>query len=116
MIKSSPDLKDIKLVMLTSAIQVGNAEERKEFGLEACLVKPVKQSELLMCLLTILGEPKPWVGKGLEDQKPDFHVSEHGTANILLAEDNAINQNPRHKNPAKGWTPGYLRRERAGSS
>ena len=91
-IKGSPDLKDVRLVMLTSAIQVGNAAERKEFGLEACLVKPVKQSELLTCLLTILGEPKPWVGKGLEDQKPDFHVSEHGTANILLAEDNAINR------------------------
>jgi PAS domain S-box-containing protein len=91
-IKGSPDLKDVSLVMLTSAIQVGSAARRKEFGLEACLVKPVKQSELLTCLLTILGESRQPVSPGLEDQKQAIQVSEHRNANILLAEDNVINR------------------------
>jgi len=79
-------------VILSSATLVGDQRDRKKYGLEAWLVKPVKQSELLTLLLTILGEIYP--------QKPTLSPSEtlhdetlhHRKANILLAEDNAINR------------------------
>ena len=92
-IKNSPELNKTKLVMLSSAAQVGDAEERKRFGLEAWLVKPVKQSELLTCLLTILGDTyEPKSAALPEDQKKIASSVHHKKAKILLAEDNAINR------------------------
>ena len=82
-----------KLVMLSSAAQVGDAEERKRFGLEAWLVKPVKQSELLTCLLTILGDTyEPKSAALPEDHKEIASSVHHKKAKILLAEDNVINR------------------------
>ncbi len=92
-IKNSPELNKTKLVMLSSAAQVGDAEERKRFGLEAWLVKPVKQSELLTCLLTILGDTyEPKSAALQEDQKEIASSVHHKKAKILLAEDNVINR------------------------
>ncbi|MGO8879254.1 MAG: response regulator [Desulfomonilaceae bacterium] len=92
-IKNSPELNKTKLVMLSSAAQVGDAEERKRFGLEAWLVKPVKQSELLTCLLTILGDTYDPKSAALqEDQKEIASSVHHKKAKILLAEDNVINR------------------------
>jgi PAS domain S-box-containing protein len=92
-IKNSPELNKTKLVMLSSAAQVGDAEERKRFGLEAWLVKPVKQSELLTCLLTILGDTyEPKSAALPKDQKKTASSIHHKKAKILLAEDNAINR------------------------
>lgn len=91
-IKNSPDLQNTKLIMLTSATQVGDMEERKRFGLEAWLVKPVKQSELLDSILMILDEIEPSKNTGGTRQKPTQKEPHYKKANILLAEDNIINR------------------------
>lgn len=91
-IKSSPQLNKTKLVMLSSASQVVDTKEREKFGLDAWLVKPVKQSELLTCLLTILGDKSELdTAVLLEDQK-ETDLSVRHKVKILLAEDNPINR------------------------
>ncbi|MCX5872779.1 MAG: response regulator [Deltaproteobacteria bacterium] len=91
-IKNSPDLQDTKLIMLTSASQVGDTEERKRFGLEAWLVKPVKQSELLDSILMILDEIEPSKIAGGTRKKQKQKAPHYKKGNILLAEDNIINR------------------------
>ena len=92
-IKNSLELNKTKLVILSSAAQIVDAKERKKYGLEAWLVKPIKQSELLTCLLTILGEIYPSKLEPSADQV-GLAKSIHGrNVKILLAEDNAINRN-----------------------
>ncbi|MGC8603079.1 MAG: response regulator [Desulfomonilaceae bacterium] len=91
-IKNTPGLNKTKLVMLSSAGQILDAEERKEFGLAAWLVKPVKQSELLTCLLNISSDTYKPRRTILSQDNSLFAPIPQKKANILLAEDNAINR------------------------
>ncbi|MDM8535220.1 response regulator [Desulfobacterales bacterium HSG17] len=92
-IKQNPDLKNTKLVMMTSMGARGDTEKFKKIGFAAYLNKPVKQSCLYECLVTI-------IGIGFEDKKEDntiitqYTLSENQNLKfkILLAEDNIINQ------------------------
>ena len=92
-IRQNPDLKNTKLVMMTSMGARGDTEKFKRIGFAAYLNKPVKQSCLYECLATI-------IGVGFEDKKEDntiitkYTLSENQNLKfkILLAEDNIINQ------------------------
>jgi PAS domain S-box-containing protein len=94
-IKADPAIADTHLVILTSLGQMLTSEELRDMGIEAYLVKPVKQSRLFDCLLTVLGgtaeeaiaqEAAPMV----HQEKAD--LSRAQKARILLAEDNSVNQ------------------------
>jgi PAS domain S-box-containing protein len=50
-IKADPDLASTKLIMMTSLNQAGEARRMLEIGFSAYLVKPVKQSRLLNCIV-----------------------------------------------------------------
>jgi signal transduction histidine kinase/CheY-like chemotaxis protein len=50
-IKNDPVISGIRLVMLTSHGQLLSAKEFKEFGIDSCLTKPVKQSRLFDCMM-----------------------------------------------------------------
>jgi two-component system, sensor histidine kinase and response regulator len=52
-IKADPTLADTRLIMLTSMGQVLSCAELKQLGIEAYLVKPVKQSRLFECLMSL---------------------------------------------------------------
>ena len=93
-IKGDPNFEDIFLIMLTSVGQYGDAAKAREIGFSAYLSKPAKHSHLYNVLTSVSGsisEP--------EDAKQRPIVTKHSAdenrkkgIRILLAEDNAINQ------------------------
>ena len=94
LIKEDPRLRDVVLVMLTSAGGRGEAKRLCESGFAAYLLKPVKQSQLLDCLQTVAGRP---TGGQQEPSRPV--VTRHSIPDdrrrrvrILLAEDNPANR------------------------
>ena len=93
-IKQDPDLKNTILVLLTSMGKRGDAKRIEEIGFAAYLTKPVKQSQLYDCLITVFSRRK----EVLKNQ-PATIVTKHSIAEdkkrkhrILLAEDNITNQ------------------------
>ena len=93
-IKADPALRDVPLVMMSSIGHRGDAARLREIGFSAYLSKPVKQSQLYDCLVSVLSlkperegpHAKPLVTKHsiAEDKKHRVR--------ILLAEDNIVNQ------------------------
>ena len=80
-----------KIVVLTSAGQRGDAARCRELGVAAYLTKPLGQSELLDCIVRVLGTSRTATGPAalvthhtLREEKRKLHV--------LLAEDNAVNK------------------------
>jgi PAS domain S-box-containing protein len=90
-IKADETLKDIRLVLLTSLGQRGDAGKMVEIGFASCLTKPARQSELYGCLSAVLADTAV--------AQPEAIVTRHtvrelgrSAARILLAEDNITNQ------------------------
>ncbi|TWI63373.1 PAS domain S-box-containing protein [Desulfobotulus alkaliphilus] len=95
-IKSDPRLKEIRLVMMTSASMRGDGVKMKDIGFSAYLAKPVQYGELYTCLSLVMEENEPaslitrHTAKEVQYRcVPDF--SEKKTT-ILLVEDNITNQ------------------------
>ncbi len=89
-IRADATIASLKLILLTSVGRIGGEEANRNLGLDASLVKPVKQSELYNCLITILGgtiQTRAQVRPAGELGK-----AEGRNVRILLAEDNAVNQ------------------------
>ncbi|MGA2691732.1 MAG: response regulator [Opitutaceae bacterium] len=96
-IKADPSISSTRLIILTSMGHMHSTEELKAVGVDAYLVKPVKQSRLFDCLVTVLGRAaaehvfvKPEKGTVLKETLSDTHAASR--ARILLAEDNIVNQ------------------------
>jgi CheY-like chemotaxis protein len=79
------------LILLTSVGRVGGDTAMQKLGLDAALVKPVRQSELYNCLITVLGVTPLEVGAALP-AVPHATKEEGKGVRVLLAEDNAVNQ------------------------
>ncbi|MBF0525108.1 MAG: response regulator, partial [Deltaproteobacteria bacterium] len=90
-IKGHPINGNIKMIVLTSASQRGDAERCKELGISAYLTKPVGHSDLLDAILTVLGTPMPDADKTSLVTRHSLKES-RTKLKILLAEDNLINQ------------------------
>lgn len=89
-IRADPALQSLKLMLLTSVGRLGGAESVRSVGLDAALVKPVRQSELYNCLITVLG-----IVPAISDTEralPRAAKEEGKGVRVLLAEDNAVNQ------------------------
>ncbi len=92
-IKQNPNLRDTKLIIMTSIGTKGDTKRFEEIGFSAYLSKPVKQSYLFECLTTL-------VGAGVVDTKENnkiitkYTLSENRNfkLKILLVEDNEINR------------------------
>ena len=81
----------IKMILLTSTGQQGDATRCRELGISAYLPKPIKQSELLQAILTVLGESRD--GGSLRSVITRHSLREtRGNLHILLVEDNPVNQ------------------------
>lgn len=88
-IKNTPQLSGALVMMLSSAGQNGQLARCRENGLDLYLVKPVRQSELLAAIRSVLGK------RQAQKQRLATHhrlASSGGRLNVLLAEDNRINQ------------------------
>jgi signal transduction histidine kinase/CheY-like chemotaxis protein len=96
-IKANPALAATQLIVLTSVGQALGLEELKAMGIEAYLVKPVKQSRLIECMASAMGKVLvKSVPYKLVAPAPAI-ISSHPTpplekVRILLAEDNSVNQ------------------------
>ena len=93
-IKQDSDLKNTILVLMTSIGKRGDAKRLEKIGFVGYLTKPVKQSQLYDCLVTVSGLQNE---TALEQPVSIFtrHTifeKQLRTARILLAEDNITNQ------------------------
>jgi CheY-like chemotaxis protein len=88
-IRRQPELAGTAIVLLSSGAQPETATRCRELGIGAALLKPLKQSELLDTILTVLGQGHS------ETSTAAMPVTERlrrRTLRVLLAEDNAVNQ------------------------
>jgi signal transduction histidine kinase/DNA-binding response OmpR family regulator len=96
-IKADPAIASTHLIILTSMGSMHSQEELRAAGVDAYLVKPVKQSRLFDCLVTVLGRAaaEHVFTKPAKDERPERAPPEMAHVNrarILLAEDNIVNQ------------------------
>ncbi len=93
-VKAHPELAGATIMMLVSADRQGNAERCRAAGISAYLMKPLKQSELLNTIQDVLsacGVPQLIEAGRRAPAEP--HVTPSAAPlRVLLAEDNAINQ------------------------
>jgi PAS domain S-box-containing protein len=89
-IKSDPSIKDVKILILTSMGQRGDASRLSALGCAGYLLKPIKQQVLFDAVLAVLGQT---------DDAPANLITRHSLsenkpagARLLLAEDNPVNQ------------------------
>ena len=91
-VKGDPSLHGLKLILASSALHEDVRRQADQLGFEAVLIKPIRPSALLDCLMTGLG--LSGAGSVLSDVQSDAaQVQPQGRPlRILVAEDNAINQ------------------------
>ncbi len=93
-IKAAPNLANLHMLMLTSSCQSGDAKRLRKLGFDACLNKPVKQSLLYNCLVTIFCETEDAIPRGIrktEAASPTFALKRYDNYRILVVDDNSIN-------------------------
>jgi signal transduction histidine kinase/chemotaxis response regulator CheB/HPt (histidine-containing phosphotransfer) domain-containing protein len=90
-IKAEPTIANTKLIMLSSLGEQLEQEELRAVGINACLVKPAKQSCLFNCIADALGAARSSTA-GAVSTEPSSAPLEPHKGRILLAEDNSINQ------------------------
>src|SRR5262249_22409316 len=88
-VRRRPELASTTLLMLTSAGQPEDIARCQELGINAYLMKPVKQSELLDAIFTALGTS---AGDAESAAKAAPAAPRRRPLRVLLAEDNAVNQ------------------------
>jgi CheY-like chemotaxis protein len=86
-IRRRPELDAAAIMMLTSAGYRGDSELLKQLKVAACLLKPIRLSQLRETMCQVLS--------GRERQRTTPHQKAHGTEmllRVLVAEDNLVNQ------------------------
>jgi two-component system sensor histidine kinase/response regulator len=94
-IKADPAISSTHLVVLTSLGQVMGTDELRAKGIDAYLVKPVKQSRLFDCLVDVMGpvaSENIFTGEVVAPRSMPEPNSNLAKARILIAEDNRVNQ------------------------
>jgi two-component system sensor histidine kinase/response regulator len=95
-IKGDFAIEGTRLVVLAPLGKAVSAGDLRQFGIEACLVKPVKQSRLFDCLInegTFAAEKALAKSAALESKSASSETDAQSVkVRILLAEDNIINQ------------------------
>ena len=91
-IKADPTIADVQLVLLTSVHVSGEHEDARQAGIEKCLSKPVRQSQLYKCLVTITQgvTERPATRRFSRLQLGLDDIGNRGR--VLLVEDNPVNQ------------------------
>jgi PAS domain S-box-containing protein len=89
-IRQTPGLRDTMLIMLSSAGAPGSSVRCRHLGIDHCLIKPVKQSELLDSIVAVLRVATA------DEAPPQMPVRERpedvASLRVLLAEDGLVNQ------------------------
>jgi two-component system, sensor histidine kinase and response regulator len=93
-IKATPDLENLHMAMLTSGGPSGDARRIRQLGFDACINKPVKQSLLYNCLITIFCKAGDADQLGISDAEapaPPQALKRYDNYRILVVDDNSIN-------------------------
>jgi signal transduction histidine kinase/CheY-like chemotaxis protein len=91
-IRENPELRDLRIAVLTSAGLRGDAERSARIGIDAYLFKPIKQSELIHTISSLLAAERSVVKRRPGPlTRPSSRENTTGLR-ILVAEDNAVNQ------------------------
>ena len=89
-IRGSPELPHMGLLLLTSVGGQGEPAEARRAGVDAYLTKPIRQAQLVDCLVTMLdrGGASPSAG----GPAPATENPRQSGARILIVDDNAVNR------------------------
>lgn len=99
-IKADESIARTRLVMMTS-LGPRDDDLLREAGVEVCLRKPVKQSQLYDCLATVMATGASRTGgapgdsplsAAWSDEHPSGAVARQAHVRVLVAEDNVVNQ------------------------
>ena len=91
-IKQDETLRGIRLVLMTSLGQRGDARQMEALGFSAYLVKPARQSDLFDSLSTVLARSAVSQASQRIVTRHAIREMRRGAIRILLAEDNITNQ------------------------
>ena len=96
-IKGDSHIASVKMIMLTSLAQRGDAKVAQAVGLAGYLVKPVRHAQLYACLKLVMG-PAPDAGPSVASmplvtrhQATEAEARTRG-GRVLVVEDNVVNQ------------------------
>jgi len=93
LVKADGRLADLRMVVLTSLGMRGDAAQFAEIGFSGYLTKPVRHRELCGVLALALGAPAAGTGHALATSHAVRETLPHlSMSRILVAEDNAVNQ------------------------
>jgi CheY-like chemotaxis protein len=85
------ELRDARLILLTSAGQRGDAARCRELGVDGYLTKPVRQSELRGAISAVLGRERT-AERTAPVTRHSLRETQLRSGRVLVAEDNAVNQ------------------------
>ncbi|HEX7767069.1 MAG TPA: PAS domain S-box protein, partial [Nitrospira sp.] len=94
-IKADPAIAPVRLIMLTSFAQRGDARAAQSVGFDAYMTKPVRQAQLYDCLSLVLGSPSASAVSAASIAAP--FITRHtvteaqGQRRVLVVEDNFVN-------------------------
>lgn len=92
-IRTTPALNHVRLVLLTAAGKRGDGAQARSAGINAYLTKPVDESQLFDCLRTVMAqEPVQPAAPLLITQHTLAEVYSQSQPHILVVEDNLVNQ------------------------
>ena len=92
-LKTMPFAKDIKLILLTSTPQKGDATSVKRYGFSGYLSKPVRRDDILNCVSMVLGlKPKNDEELELVTKYTAKEHLEELQPRVLIVDDNEINR------------------------
>jgi PAS domain S-box-containing protein len=96
-ISHSPELADCRVILMTSEDHPGGVARQRELGIAAVARKPIEEEELLTIVQRVLSRSRPepedqGVAGPPEDERPADHEPCLRPLRILVAEDNALNQ------------------------
>ncbi len=91
-IRNTLRLHDVKVMMLTSDDCQSSLEKTKQLDLAAHLVKPIKQSELLDSIVTVLHRGDDEIPTTEQKVSPQRAERTLQNLRVLVAEDNVVNQ------------------------
>ncbi len=91
-IKSRPGIDSVPIILLTSANRSGDKQQCEELGIQAHLLKPVRQSRMLDAIVTSIGVETVVNRHDAQHINSDSESDRFQKLNILLAEDNKVNQ------------------------
>ncbi|MEN6370454.1 MAG: response regulator [Armatimonadota bacterium] len=89
-IKNNPKFTETTIMMLTSSDRCGDSRRCREIGIAAHLIKPIRQSDLMDRIVSVIGSSDIPESR-TEEAKTGMEGYKHGRT-ILLVEDNPVNR------------------------